>query len=62
MMTVLIRDARGLVAFSTIASFFIVSALLTIYGEVIPHLGGDLYKGPIRMFGQLDRYLPPPLT
>mmetsp|Transcript_807 Transcript_807/g.1432 ORF Transcript_807/g.1432 Transcript_807/m.1432 type:complete len:533 (+) Transcript_807:278-1876(+) len=55
MMTVLIRDARGLVVFSTIASFFIVSALLTIYGEVIPHLGGDLYKGPIRMFGQLDR-------
>eukprot|EP00959_Pyramimonas_sp_CCMP1952_P390591 8185188-Pyramimonas_sp.AAC.1 len=57
MASVMVREARGLVIFSTIAALLIFSALVTIYGELIPHLGGDLYNAPLRMTGQLAQYV-----
>jgi hypothetical protein len=52
---VMVRSARGIVAFSTVASVLMASALLGVFGYVLQNMKGELRHGSMQSFGRLSK-------
>lgn len=51
----MIREAKGLVLFSSVASILIGVALLFVFMFMLHYMGGDLRTEAVRMYGDVNR-------
>lgn len=52
---VMVRGAKGIVAFSTVASVLMLSALFGVFGYVLQNMNGGLRHGTMQSFGRLSK-------
>jgi hypothetical protein len=52
---VMVRGAKGISAFSTVASVLMASALLGVFGYVLQNMNGGLRHGSMQSFGRLSK-------